>query len=423
MTLEQAIDHATAVGIQGDYAEAERLFRQLVEQTPDHPRIYLNLATALHMQDRYEEALAALQRSIELRSNYAPAHLNAAKILLRMARPLEAAEACRSAIRLDPDDAEAHGALGRALLMAGDFKRGWIEYEWRWRCASFEQEKPPSTAPRWTGAGRIAGRSILLVHEQGFGDTIQFVRYATVLAERGAAVTVLCPAEVADLIRRMPAVAGINSPNLNAFDYHIPLMSLPMACSTTPKTVPATVPYLTPFPKLVETWRERLGRDDPAARLRVGIAWAGRRSHKEDKWRSLRLEQFAPIARAAGPGVTFYSLQKWDEAGEAARPPEGMRLVDAGPRLGDFSDSAALIANLDLVITVDTAVAHLAGAMGRPAWVFLPFAPDFRWMLEREDTPWYPTMRLLRQRRHGDWLEPIAAAASRLRDLAQPPAS
>jgi tetratricopeptide (TPR) repeat protein len=415
VTLDQAIDHATAVGMQGDYAGAEALFRQLVTQAPDHPRVYLNLATALHMQDRYDEALAAVRRSIELRPGYAPAHLNAAKMLLRMARPLEAADACRAAIRIDPDDAEAHGALGRALLMAGDFKRGWVEYEWRWRCGSFEQEKPPTTAPRWTGTGKVQGKTILLMHEQGFGDTIQFVRYANVLAERGAVVMVYSPTELADLIRRMPAVAAVNPPNLNACDFHVPMLSLPLACNTTtPKAVPAPIPYLAPFPKLVDAWRERIKREDPNARLRVGLAWAGRSTHREDRFRSLRLEQFAAIANTAGDGVTFYSLQKWDPAGEASRPPAGMRLIDAGPRLGDFSDAAALIANLDLVICVDTAVAHLAGAMGKPVWVLLPFSPDFRWMLGRADTPWYPTMTLLRQTAFADWTAPIAEAAARL---------
>jgi hypothetical protein len=226
--------------------------------------------------------------------------------------------------------------------------------------------------------------------------------------------------ELAELIRRMPSVAGVNPQRavMESFDCHVPMMSLPLACNTTLKTIPARVPYLAPMPKLVDAWRERVVRDSGDANLRVGIAWAGRPQHTDDKYRTLALAAFAPIAQAVGDGVIFYSLQKWDPAGEGAHPPPGMRLIDTGPKLFDFSDSAALIANLDLVITVDTAVAHLAGAMGKPVWTFIPFAPDFRWLLDRADTPWYLTMRLLRQQRANDWSHPIRQAAERLRDLA-----
>ena len=200
--------------------------------------------------------------------------------------------------------------------------------------------------------------------------------------------------------------------HLPPFDLHLPLMSLPLAFNTTLKTIPAEIPYLTADPKLIEVWRQRV--HDDGAKLRVGISWSGRPAHLEDKQRALRLEQLAPLA--AAPGAVFYSLQKWDPDNQAANPPEGMKLIDSAGKLQDFSDTAALIANLDLVISVDTAVAHLAGALGKPVWTLLPFAPDFRWMLDRADTPWYPTMRLLRQTRPGDWPDVIARAAAVLSD-------
>jgi len=223
-----------------------------------------------------------------------------------------------------------------------------------------------------------------------------------------------------DVIRRMPS-----SPDVVAlgdavprFDLHIPLLSLPLAFNTSIKSIPANVPYLSASPKVAQVWADRIksaGGDDDKKTFRVGLAWAGRATHLEDKQRSLRLEQFAPLA--AAPNVVFYSLQKWDAQREAANPPAGMKLIDPTDKLFDFADSAALIANLDLVIAVDTAIAHLAGAMGKAAWTMLPFAPDFRWMLDRADSPWYPTMRLYRQPSHGDWNSVIRQIAEDLRTL------
>jgi hypothetical protein len=212
-------------------------------------------------------------------------------------------------------------------------------------------------------------------------------------------------------MRGIDQVVPLGARTLPAFDLHAPLMSLPLLFNTTLKTIPATIPYLTGSPPLAQTWAKRVA--DDGAKRRVGLAWAGRPQHPSDARRSLPLEALAPLGEVEG--VVFYSLQKWDEDRQAARPPAGMRLVDSAPRLADFSDSAALIENLDLVISVDTAVAHLAGAMGKPVWTLLPFAPDFRWLLERPDTPWYPTMTLLRQRSSGSWAEPIRQAAERLR--------
>jgi hypothetical protein len=404
-SVEQLVDQGVALGKQDRLAEAEALFRQATALDPNHPRAHTNLAVALQAMGRFDEALPIIRRSIALRGDDANAHHTLAKILVKTNRATEAIEALRRSLQLNPDDTEAHGTLAKTLLLAGDFKRGWAEYEWRWKAPSFKEPKRLFNKPQWTG-GKLTDKTILLHHEQGFGDTIQFLRYVPLVArERGGDVIVQVPRELVDLVRRMPTapdVVALGDP-LPPFDLHIPVMSLPLAFNTTLKTIPANVPYLSASPKVAHVWADRIKSDGgDEGTLRVGLAWAGRPTHRDDKQRSLRLEQLAPLASPA-PDVVFYSLQKWDPQREAARQPAGMKLIDAAEKLFDFSDSAAVIANLDLVIAVDTAIAHLAGAMGKPVWTMLPFAPDFRWMLDRPDSPWYPTMRLYRQPACDDW--------------------
>ncbi|MEO6436390.1 MAG: tetratricopeptide repeat protein [Tepidisphaeraceae bacterium] len=414
-SLDQRINQAVALGQQGHFEEAEALLRAIVADDPTSARAHHNLGVALDGLDKLEPALETLRRAAELRPDDAMTQQTLAKVLAKLGRLDESIEACQRAVQLNPNHAESHGSLARLLLMRGDFKRGWAEYEWRWKCTSFPVPRPKFEQPRWNGA-KAPGKTILLYSEQGFGDVIQFVRFASIVARRCASVIVQSPRETLDLIRRMPDVTsafGDGEP-MPAFDLHAGLMSLPLLLSLTPSTIPSDVPYLSPSPKLVESWRERTRGE--GARLRVGLAWAGRATHKEDKRRSIRLADFAPLAEAEG--VVFYSLQKWDADQQASRPPADMRLIDTGPKLADFSDAAALMVNLDLIISVDTAVAHLAGALARPVWTLLPFAPDFRWMIDRSDTPWYPTMRLLRQTTRGDWTGPIRDATERLRAMA-----
>jgi hypothetical protein len=411
--VERQIDQAIAVGQSGRLEEAERLLRAITEAHPEHGRAYSNLATALQLQFKIEPALAAARRALELRPDVPETLHTLAKCLLLLNRVSEAADACRRALQLSPDDAEVHGTLARALLVSGDFKRGWAEYEWRWKCPSFVEPRPNVSQPRWNGT-RTPGRIVLLHHEQGYGDTIQFVRYAPLAAQRCESVIVQAPGELMAPIRRsMPELADVvplAAERMPSFDFHAPLMSLPLLFSTTTKTIPAAIPYLRASATLAQRWRVRVA--DDGARLRVGLAWAGRPKHPSDVRRSLLLATLAPLGGVEG--AVFYSLQKWDEQRQAARPPAGMRLVDCAGELSDFDQSAGLIQNLDLVITVDTAVAHLAGAMGKPVWTLLPFSPDFRWMLDRSDSPWYPTMTLLRQRAAGEWEPVIREAAERL---------
>jgi hypothetical protein len=263
----------------------------------------------------------------------------------------------------------------------------------------------------------LEGRTILLHAEQGFGDAIQFIRYLPLVARCGGKIIIECHPE----LQRLLQTAAADSPvvatghTLPAFDLHCPFLSLPRLFGTNLTNIPKDVPYLHANAADVEVWRKRLA--DQSASLKVGLAWAGRPTHQNDRNRSLKLGTFAPLAQLAG--VRFVSLQKGEAAAEAKSPPEGMELLDAGPELKDFADTAALVAALDLVIAVDTSVVHLAGALGKPVWVLLPFAPDWRWLLNRDDSPWYPTMRLIRQQRRMEWEPVVASIREELNALAE----
>jgi hypothetical protein len=412
MSAEDLIDRGVAAGQANRFDQAEEFLRAAIAVDPNHPFAYLNLAVALQAQLKLNEALDAVGRSIELAPNESNPQQARGRILMSLNRVPEAIDAYRRALQIAPDDPESHGLLARALLISGDFKRGWAEYEWRWKCPSFHEVPRHFSQPRWNGS-RADGKTILLYHEQGYGDTIQFIRFAPLVADRCGSVIVQVPPDMIGLVRRMPGIDQVVplGGDLPPFDLHAALMSLPLLFNTTPKTIPAKVPYLLGSGSAADTWKARMA--DDGATLRVGLAWAGRPSHPNDPRRSIALRELAPLGQVEG--VIYYSLQKNDPQREAANPPPPLRLVDCGSRLKDFSDSAALIHNLDLVISVDTAMAHLAGAMAKKVWTFLPFAADFRWLLDRPDTPWYPTMTLLRQKQPGNWSEVVHETVERLR--------
>ena len=277
-------------------------------------------------------------------------------------------------------------------------RRGWREYEWRWKC---EEVHVPTRfdSPPWRGEP-LEGKTILLHAEQGLGDTIQFSRYVPMVAERGGQLFLCVQPETVSLLKDLPGVRQIaHHPNqLPACQTHCYLMDLPLAFGTRVETIPKMSPYLNPDPDRREKWGRKLlaGTD-----LKVGLAWAGRPTHVSDSLRSMRLAQLGPLSEVAG--VTFYSLQKGPGSEQAIAPPVGMKWVNLVAEIADLADTAALVSHLDLIITVDSAVAHLAGAMGKPVWILTRFAPDWRWMLKREDSPWYPTARLFRQTVPGDW--------------------
>jgi hypothetical protein len=297
------------------------------------------------------------------------------------------------------------------LLQQGRLLEGWEEYEWRWQLKEFPTPKRPfqyeqSDRRRWRGED-LAGRTILLHAEQGVGDTIQFLRYVPLVAARGGKVILEIQRELRRLVQNIPGaqqviIAGDELPD---FQLHCPLMSLPLAFGTTLETIPADIPYLHADPGDVEKWRERLGDQ---SRMRIGLAWAGNPAHKKNAERSIDASLLAPLASVAN--VQYHSLL----AMPLPKLPAGLIVTDHSNELHDFADTAALIANLDLVIAVDTAVAHLAGAMGKKVWTMVSYFPDWRWMDDREDSPWYPTLRLFRQKAPGDWASVIARVARAL---------
>jgi Flp pilus assembly protein TadD len=390
--------------------EALEHYRQAVALDPALPEAHFNLAVALQKRGDKAEALRCYRVALQGRPDLAVAHLNLGLLLEEREEVEDAIAAYRAAIGLEQDLVEAHVNLGMQLLLAGRLAEGWPEYEWRLR---YPEYAAAAGVPRWDGAD-AGGRTILLDAEQGYGDAIQFVRYAPLVAARGARVVLRCAPELAGLLRAAPGVAdavarGGATPS---FDLHCPLPSLPGVFGTTLDSVPAGVPYVFADSAKAARWQARLAGDG----RKIGLVWASQSGHRTAAAKSLPLQALAPLAEV--PGLQFYSLQLGEAARQLQSPPPGLRVEDLGRELADFSDTAAVMANLDLVISVDTATAHLAGALARPAWTLLKFAPDWRWLLGREDCPWYPTMRLFRQEREGDWRGTVERLAGALRRFA-----
>jgi tetratricopeptide (TPR) repeat protein len=379
------------------YGEAEARCRRALELAPTHGDAWANLGSALQRLGRLDEALACCQRAITYQPYSPDAHLNFGAAFSALGRMREAVASFDEALRLRPGFPDAHWGRSLALLQEGDFEYGWPEYEWRWQCKPF----PPRSLPEllWDGSP-LDGRTIYIYAEQGLGDTIQFVRYAPLVKQTGGRVILACHDILVPLLRSCKGIDELLplSQLAPGFDVHAALMSLPMLCGTTLATVPADVPYLAVGEDLVEKWRRELSR---LPGFKVGIAWQGDPKHSMDALRSIPLWNFAPLARVAG--VQLVSLQKGPGTDQLAEPKRLFPIEDWSDRLETFLDTAAIMKGLDLVICVDSAVAHLAGALGMPVWVALRFGGEFRWLLNREDSPWYPTMRLFRQRTSGDW--------------------
>jgi tetratricopeptide (TPR) repeat protein len=393
-----------------DAARAISCYQRALQLKPDHAEAYCNMGSAYGEQDDLERAQACFAAALQLKPTLAGAYLNLANIRGKQRDFDGAIQLFRKAIELDPDFATAHFNLAWHLLVTGHYAEGWREYEWRLRQnASFS---PPQ--PRWDGSP-LSGRTLLLHSEQGFGDTIQFARYIPLAAQRtglvadpnAGRIVLVCPQPLLSLLCRLPKIADTIPLAENfmppQFDVHCPLPSLPLLFGTELRTIPSDVPYLAPNPAAVDQWAQRLATATTTTptRLRVGLAWAGNPTAYNDRSRSCRLADLAPLAVVEG--VEFHSLQKGDGERQADDPPPGMTLHRWADQLQDFGDTAALIANLDMVICIDSAVAHLAGAMGKPTWTLPPYDADWRYMLEGDTSPWYPTMRLFRQPRRRDW--------------------
>ena len=376
--------------------EAVASFREALRLQPGESGVLNNLGNALLAQQQYAEAIACFRDGLRRAPANPGIHLNLGNALRASGRVGEAIQSLRQALELQPDFAEAHWDLAFALLLQGDFTQGFQEYEWRWRRPDFPRRRFAS--PLWLGED-LAGRTLLVHTEQGAGDAIQFVRFLGGLAERGARVLLECPPSLAELFESAPGAPRVvpRGDALPECDFHLPLLSLPQRLGITLDTIPARTPYLRPPASRCAV----LPNGPRDTRLKVGLVWRGNPQHQNDRQRSLPLASLEPLF--AVPDVAFYNLQVAPGpqfVGEAASQPT---LIPLEGLLRDFAGTASVVVQLDLVIAADTSVAHLAGALGRPAWVLLPFAPDWRWLLARADSPWYPTLRLFRQPAPGDW--------------------
>lgn len=390
---------------------ALELAQRMIALAPDRAAAHAARAVALADLERWDEAAAACLQALALKPEDGIASSILCGVEMRRGHADAAERAGRVAVAHAPDYAIGHWNFAHALLTNGKFREGWAEYEWRWRTGMLDQEKRAWPWPEWRGEA-LQGKRLLVHTEQGFGDALQFARLLPWLKARGA--TVLLEAQ-RELIALLTAIAGVDrliarGDAFPAVDFQIPLMSLPHHLDLTLETIPAAIPYLAADPARTALWAERLA-DRPAPR--IGICWQGGRGHDVDHWRSASLALFAPLIGAA-PAASFISLQKLDDRAEIAAAGLEGRVRSVAAELGDFADTAGLVANLDLIVTVDTAVGHLAGAMGKPVWLLLAEASDFRWMRNRADSPWYPFHRLFRQRRRGDWSAPLAEIASAL---------
>jgi len=387
-----------ALQSKGQLDEAITCYQKALQLNPNFADAYSNLGSAFLKKRQFDESITCYQKALQLNPTFVSAYSNLGEAFFEKEQLHEGIDACRKAIELNPGHVLAHFNLSIGLLLSGNFKEGWREYEWRWK---LKDHVPRNfRQPLWNGLD-IEGKTILLYAEQGLGDTIHFVRYVPLIAQRGAKVIVECKKGLTSLLKSVKGVHQVRAQGeqLPEFDIHCPLLSLPLIFNTALENIPANIPYITADNMLIQKWNDKLKSD--RSRLKVGLVWAGGPKHEKDRYRSCSLDIFSMLAQL--DDIAFYSLQKGQAAEQAKNPPKGIRFIDYTEEIHDFSDTAALIENLDLVISVDTAVAHLAGALGKPVWTLLHFAPDWRWLLNREDSPWYPTMRLFRQSSLGDW--------------------
>lgn len=385
-----------ALRAQGAFHAAVASYRRAIAIKSDDANSHSNLGNALRALGRHSAAEASHRQALALDENYLEARYNLGLVLKDQGLFEEGIACLREAVRRKADYVDAHWDLALALLMMGNLKEGFDEYEWRWRLPENSPRK--FDKPAWNG-GALDGRTILLHAEQGMGDSIQFARYAPLVAERGGEIMLECQRPLAPLFENLAGVGRViaREDALPKFDLHAPLLSLPRIFETVLETIPAADAYLAAEPTRVAKFDGLL---DPE-RLNIGIAWAGKPSHRNDRNRSAGLAPFIDLFGVAG--ATFHSLQVGPRAEDIAAMGSAGLIRDHAPLLQDFADTAALVSRLDLVICVDTSVCHLAGALGKPCWVVLPYTPDWRWLMDREDSPWYPSLRLFRQTKFGDW--------------------
>ena len=414
-SLEFAPRHPDALHALGVIAQrsgnsklAADFITRAIKVAPSVAAYHNNCGEVYRALGEYDLAIDCYRKAIEINPDYSYAYQNLGIALQVQGRTIEAISACETAIAFSPNDPDAHFTLSGVLLASGDYARGWREYAWHRKSPGFASIASRLREPAWTGQPITAG-TVLLYAEQGYGDAIQFIRYAPLVAERCARVLVKCHAELESLFDSVSGKVKVikRDEPLPPFDMHAALVDMPGIFGTELNSVPASVPYLRAPCERVEAWNRKMDLGKRA--FRVGLAWAGNPANSENRNRSCTLAAFAPLSEVHG--VVFYGLQK---GGSAQDPPGSMRFIDIGQEIGDFSDTAAVIENLDLIISVDTSVAHLAGALAKPVWTLLSFAADWRWLMNRANSPWYPTMRLFRQSRPGAWFEMHSEVATEL---------
>jgi len=445
---DQLVKEGEALHRAGRYFDALASFGQALQQDPGEPGTLLAIGTCRHDLGRFREAVAAYSEALELDPGFGPAYNNRGNAYLELGlyeecaldylRALElmpspelyaalatalqalgrledAKLCCERALALDSGCAEAHCNLAQLLLLEGEYRRGWREFEWRWRKRGFSSPARGFARPLWGGSS-FAGQTLLLHAEQGFGDAIQFARYLPLAAALGGRVVVECHRELVSLFSRIEGVAAVlpfGAP-LPPFDLHAPFMTLPLLFDTTLDAIPGREPYLSADPVRAGCWQERL---EPFTGLKVGVVWTGSSNHKNDRERSLPFAALAPLWSVP---ARFFSLQM-GEANRSFGECQALNRHDLTRHIVDFDDTAAFVSQLDLVLSVDTAVAHLAAALGKPVFLMTAKAPDWRWLLERSDSPWYPSLRVFRQSGQGDWAELVARVKSALLPLAVEP--
>ncbi len=385
------------------FAEAVAAYREALQRQPDFPIALNNLGNSLRYIDQYAEADSCFERAIKLKPDYLNAYKNRGTLHV-WTGDLERGQAYyEQALALNPHEAELHRNLGVIYLLKGEFEKGWAEYRWRWHVGDLHRTR--DDIPIWDGSA-LAGKSILLTAEQGLGDTLHFVRFAKLLQARGAQTIVHCQPSLLALLQTADGLGTVfpnNIPWQQPVDWQCSLLDAADVLGVDSDNIPAPIPYLRAAPQLIQYWQQRLPRRSGVAR--IGIAWQGNPDHQADAYRSLPLAQFESLATS--PSIEWYSLQRGAGTEQIAAWRGAQPLVllphDVDQSSGAFMDTAAIMHSLDLVITSDTAIAHLAGSLGIPTWIALGYVPDWRWLLGRRDSPWYPSVRLFRQPSMGDW--------------------
>lgn len=408
---EAYLKRGIAFQVKGKLREATADFRKAIQIQPDFAEAYNNLGSVIEQsRGDLREVIELYQKAILIQPDFIEPHINLGVIHLYQERVEEAISRFRQVLEMDTENVDGHFSLSLAMLLKGDFETGWKEYEWRLKRDRWKNSCPHRfTIPRWDGIP-FHGKRLFVYGEQGLGDVIQFSRYLPMVKALGGTVVFETSRLLFPVFQGFPGTDGIVERPFAAdvnkeFDYHIPLLSLPGIFKTTLSTIPADIPYLNADLRKANGWKTRLRNEE----MKIGVVWAGNPDNKDDLYRSCRLTDFLPLLQI--PGVRSYGMQKGEPSKEITQLPDGMDFINLGEELADFSDTAGLIENLDLIISVDTAVVHLAGAMGKPVWNLRPAIPYWVWMMDREDTPWYPTMRIFRQKELGNWNDLMKSVA------------